>query len=58
MQPQELITILENSFGKKAKDMNFAIRKAYSYSKNMFNDTDIVKQVKILPLLKLLTLLQ
>ena len=51
MQPQELITILENSFGKKAKDMNFAIRKAYSYSKNMFNDTDIVKQVKILPLL-------
>lgn len=51
MEAQELITILENSFGKNSNIMNSAIRKVYSYSKQMFNCTAEEKTDRINPLL-------
>lgn len=51
MEIQELITILENSFGKNSNIMNKAIRKVYAYSEEMFSDSDDKKICKILPLL-------
>lgn len=51
MEPQEIITILENSFGKNSNIKNSAIRKVYAYSQEMFNDADENKICKVLPLL-------
>lgn len=51
MNTQELIAILENSFGKSATIMNSAMRKTFKYSKEMFNDSDEDKIRKVLPLL-------
>lgn len=51
MEAQELITILENSFGKNSKIMNSAIRNVYSYSKQMLNCSVEEKINRINPLL-------
>ena len=51
MEVQELITILENSFGKNSKVTNCAIRKVYSYSKQMLNCSAEEKIDRINPLL-------
>lgn len=51
MEIQELLTILENSFGKNSNINNSAIIKVYAYSKGMFNDSDDKKISKIIPLL-------
>lgn len=51
MEVQELITILENSFGKNSNIKNNAIRKVYKFSKEMFDYTDEDKINRIVPFL-------
>ena len=52
METQELMTILENSFGKNSKIRNSAIRKVYAFSNQMINCSNEVKIDKINPLIE------
>lgn len=51
METQELIAVLENAFGMNSRIQNNAIRKAYNFSKQILNDSNDIKILKILPLL-------